>query len=360
MTKKLLMLATLLLLGCSEGEKENQDILSIFPENKKLENPEILLKDLALDASGIVMFDSIAVVSCYSSPSLTAHNLKSKVQVKWLHKGKAANEMLHFMGMSKYNDSTLYVSSDPDKVFLYNIRKIINNDFTPINIYKIKHSPFSTSAMLEEGVFVYPAKNPDNKGKTSFCKENLNDNTIAYFGSYPKGDKNLDLIPTHDFSLATTYQARVLANPKKDKIVASYSYGAGFNIIDAKTNSLTNRIIYHYPLYEIIPFYNAFLVKLDKDCVYGLEPIFTTDSSIYFLFSNKTRNANRNIALGLGNWEKYILKYNWDGEPLAKYELEYGAIECSISDDETAIYAVTESSAISDSDSGVFLLKYEM
>lgn len=165
-----------------------------------------------------------------------------------------------------------------------------------------------------------------------FC---IFENRNLTVGEYPAEDVSIEKFPTENNCKLNAYQGTPVLKPDRSKSVVTYYYAVGFDIIDLETLRLEQSLFYQYPQVEAsyIPELKTHAIKRDMNSLRGFLDAWCSDDFIYFLYSGKTFSDPNHTA------GKYILKYNWSGEPLCLYELDRDIACFALDKDETTLYA---------------------
>lgn len=341
--KKIKILAVILLSGLFSCEKHNSvstiDVLKQFSKTIELSQPEVLISDL-LDPAGIIKLDSLLVISePMNDPMLTMYSISGKHIANFLRKGRGPGETSNLLFATSYTDSTFQVTVDPESVFLYKMKDVLSGKTLPYCEFNLPIGKYAFSTILKynDDDYLYIGKDSEkhDNNDNRFCVYHADSKTIDSFGVYPEKDESIVEFPTEDYSKLNAYQGRPVLKPDHSKSVISYYYAVGFDIIDLKTLHIEKSLFYQYPQVEVsyIPELKINAIKRDLNSLRGFLDVWCNDDSIYFLYSGKFF-SNSDHSAG-----KYILKYNWDGEPLCIYQLDQEISCFTLDKGETTIYA---------------------
>ncbi len=342
MTKYVLLMLTLTVFGCTanNNKQKNSDCLAAFKSEITLNDGLVLIDSILYEPTNIAMFDSLVV---YSTPNTEAHltlqNHKTKNSCTWLKVGRAGNEIVNFMGMTKYNDSIIQVNAAPSDLLYYNVKDIIKGNTNPLEVVKFEHQPFSTAIRLNDTMICFQGLNIENTtANTRYCTKDIKNGVTKYWGEYPSGDTEFDKIPSNDFSRLTAYQNCMIYNHHKGLAVSYFYMAVGFEIVNPKQNEIIMSRFYQYPMVDIeyISQFNLNFVRTKPESKRGFLDAAIIDSSIYFLYSDKTF-GNKDSRQG-----RYILRYDWEGNPIRKYLLPYDVTSFTVAGDNIIVSAYDE------------------
>lgn len=341
---KLKIKAIAILLGVLFSCTKNNSVTTVdpltqFSKTIELKEPKIIISDL-LDPTGIIILDSLIMVSePNNDPMVSLYCLSGKFITSFLRKGRGPGETSNLLDISPYTDSIIQISVDPESVFLYNKNDLLSGNLLPYNEYNLPKGnyAFSTIMKYSDNEFLYVGKNSNKRDECDnrFCIYHADSDAIDFFGEYPVEDVSITKFPTEDYSKLNAYQGKPLLKPDHSKSVIIYYYAVGFDIIDLETLKVDKNIFYQYPQVETayIPELKANAIKRNMNAFRGFLDAWCSDNHIYFLYSAKTFSAP-DYSIG-----QYILKYNWDGDPICLYQLDKEISCFALDKDETYIYA---------------------
>lgn len=348
----LLFFVLSLLSSCKSFYKKNvQDVFSAFSQIHYLDNPQLVLADL-YDPQNIMLMDSLLFIrESKNDPMLWAYGLSGECHASFLRKGRGPGETSNLLRICPCDKDTFQASVDPESTFVYRIDSVLNGGKLPAEQYHLPTGSFALSPVITcgEGRLLYIGRVMGDANETRFCMYDTATEKIHSFGSYPAGDKEIAEYPVDDYSKLTAYQGDICLKPDGTKAVVIYFYAVGLDILDLQCLEIETSVFYRYPQVELnyIPALKANVVKRKMDGYRGFKDVWCSDDHIYILYTAKRFDEAYNTG-------RYILKYDWEGNPLCVYQLSQDVSCIAIDTDETWIYA-----GISD-DKNAQLIRYKI
>lgn len=305
------------------------------------------------ETSGIIVWDSLVILGgSANDPMISVYDVSGKLLAACLRKGRGPGETAQLLRLSPGDDATFQAAVDPESVFLYRFDSIAAGNRLPHRIYALPpgNHAFPAATHIGSGKLLYVGRQPRDANSKRYCIFDTNAGTVRPFGDYPSDDRAIREYPTDDNSKLTAYQGFPVLKPDRSKAVVIFYYAEGFEILDVCDPGVRKSVFYQYPQVDLayIPEFKIHVVKRREDSFRGFLNAWCSDNAIYVLHSGK-RFSDPSYGTG-----RYILKYDWDGEPLCLYRLDR-AVSCfALDETESFLFAV------SSGEDAVELLRYRM
>lgn len=243
--------------------------------------------------------------------------------------GRADNEF----AMQIYNEEITSI----DKFEVYSAGKIKTVEFgegsatishTKDFPLKAGSQPINRPRKIDDNTYFYDNMSVSNK-TCEYVLFDIKTRTETYFSPLQQWcGKELN-----DVEYNMLYMRDSRYNPYQDKIAVVYHNFPVLKIIDRKS--------FDERLYRIdVEGFNP--TKATGETIYFVEP-YVTDNYIYVMWANTSKeNAVREET----DFTPHIFKFDWSGNMLANYELNYPIVSFTVSEQESKIYGT----AIGDKD----------
>lgn len=309
--------------SCSSDAEEpaQERILKAFAVT---ENPPMLQKVsyLGMDECHGMLANATTVFSFGNSVpgyQLAINEVSSSGEV-WglLQKGRAFGESAHVSGIQITKDS-LYVSAEPNRLFVYSLDSLSHHKPYPEHAYEIE--PLASNVIrTSEGDFLYIRRNLDDPRNSTLYKLVREDGSELHFGEFEPLDIEL---PADDESKQTAWQGKMTASPGMDKAVCLFSYAAGFDLIDVRSQRII-RCLWERPnvVVRAVPQLKINMIRPAEDFSNIFRDCCVSDEYVYLL-ARTTDGA-----------EYWVLKYDWSGNAVSRMPLPSGWTYSKIAVDE--------------------------
>ena len=337
--KKLLFFALfcVLLISCKEKDILFRDVLSDFDVVVELSAPKTIIDNL-LNPVHLSVCNSLILFSEKTDSTTTVlYDTSGNHIINFLWKGRGPGETANTLDVSFYNDMIIQASVHPERIFLYDINQLLSGKQMPCGIHSLDAGDYASATILQcdDDVLFYVGKDPKSKiNDNRFCIRDIKRNILYSFGRFPEEDIVISEFPEEDYSRQTAYQGRPVLKPDHTKIVVPYYYAVGFDIVNRDERIVECSNFYQYPGVECqyISQIKATAVKRNEEKYRGFLDACCSDESIYFLYSAKKLGDPGNV------YGKYVLKYNWKGEPECCYILDREVVNIAIDKNEKYLY----------------------
>jgi len=311
-------------------------IFKSFPKTEKLYSQEIIISKETSSMGDIVIKDSILIMKNSYDRSEKLFHFFHKNSLLYLGATGRTGK-----GPGEYNGARLVESigkSDDLHILDLNNRKLffLNIDSILKNPVYIPYKKTSTSIQLEETrivrasdilietqlsdstflAYLYPAF------ENRFVIVNDDMEVIHLFGEFPPMEnKGIPKDPFLVHFLSNFYQRGTLqVNKELGKMAFSHSYMDLIEVYDLQSKlKLINIIgpdVNFPPDYQIVGNGNWKNSSPCKSCKAGYSTIVSSAKYIYALYSDKLfYDRSKSLA-------KYLFQFDWDGNPICKYELD--------------------------------------
>lgn len=333
-----LLLLSMLSVSCREKSVNYyKDVLEEFAQQVALPSPVTVIDGL-VNPAGLSVSDSF-ILFRENTDSTTAvlYDTDGNHIVGFLWKGRGPGETSNTLDVSFYDDNTIQASVDPERVFLYKVDALLAGNRMPYMIHSLAEGDYASATIIQcdDSLLFYVGKEPGNPvNETRFCLRDMRDGTLDAFGEFPEDDVIITEFPYDGYSRQTAWQGRPLLKPDHTKVVIPYYYAVGFDIVDIGSRKVECSSFYQYPgvICDYLPQLGTTVVKKDEGKYRGFPAACCTDDAVYFLYSAK--------KLGdLGNSSgKYVLKFNWAGEPECCYILDREVAGIAVDKNEKYLY----------------------
>ncbi len=310
-----------LLVGACDSE--NEFTSRITPLDSFITSVELPLGECVIDnlvnPQGVDVRDSLILIRDNSLGRFASiYGMSGFHIVDFVHRGRGPGETSNLLKVSFCNDSVICAMIASETLLYYNVNELLDGKVLPYNSYTLKNNyAFSTIAPCNDSTIFFVGKNlQDKSNSTRFCICNTHNDDVVYWGEFPSQDEVIKAAPADDYTRQTIYQGWPQICPDKTKIVTYYYYALGFDII-TMDNLQVNSVFYQYSAVkpEYIPQLGINVIRENKDALCGFLDAACTNQGIYLLYSGKCfADATHDIG-------RYILHYDWVGNPIQCYKL---------------------------------------
>ncbi len=172
--------------------------------------------------------------------------------------------------------------------------------------------------------------------KNRYAVLDQNGKTLSFNFEYPADDKN----SATNFQKAMAYQGGLVANPNGTKCFSYCIYSEIFEILQLqKEGTLTKIKDIHFDKAIYIPEgdgKNSASAVIKKESKMAFLSGAATDKYIYLLYSGRVIGTDFYFALKSNT----ILVFDWDGNPIIRYNLDVDINTFTVSEDNKIIYAI--------------------
>ncbi len=337
--------------SCKEQQVKIVDVRSNFSTKIQLSSPQNFISDI-LEPTQIVICDSLLFISDrHNSSMINVYDLNGNHITETLYKGRGPGESSNILRIFA-NNHHLYASVADGNIYCYHLDDIRNNKRLPDRVLSLPDNLYSfPSISVANNQLLFVGRNNDlsNICQTRFCCYNIDKQILQEFGEFPLTDKSLYSYPQNDYSKYTAYQGHIHPSPDGNKAVVIYFYAVGLDIININQKEIKTSVFYQYPEVELVNIGDTAVktVKRKEKSKRGFLDVWCNNEYIYVLYSDKQFNQEYNQGC-------YILKYDWDGNPICEIELDREALCISIDQHNRYLYVVTPT------DTGSDIVRYEL
>lgn len=337
--------------SCKDSKQNTPNVL--FANSIKLSecNFSINNDDLAR-IEGLQSNDSkLITLDYHSGKSFTLFdNNSGKAIGRFGKTGQGPNEIP--LGTYGYIEKdNFFISSDEiGYIAKYNIDSLSKNiDLDPVQLtrYKIPEAQFSRIIPIDDSLFLGAGTYGSEFQYLLFDKSS---NILDY---------NIEIYNAHDIAINKYHkflsnQGILRKRPNKKQFVYSIDYSSNIDFFEIKNNKilLTKSLRLKDPIYTAIQDNNLNRVIPANDNVIGYLDISTTENYVYALYTDKKIKENDTYNDFNSN---IILIFDWDGQPIKKYELPNEVYYITINEKLKRIYA-----ALLNEDQGWTIKCYEL
>lgn len=315
----------LCLSGCKTNNANNIHIeVSKFPKEETLYSESLQVPPVLLHPGGMFISDNYLIVCDLEKDTIFSFfELPSCrfVEGKGL-KGRGPNELLNVNpqtistkdnGLSLYDSGTATIK----RISFDNGFKIIES----IPLHSSTHSPFGINCFIELGDDIFCFLN-DAEKDTEYVLQNNITGSKEEFGLYPNLTNNY----ADPVERMFTYLKGNAAKPDQSLFVSFYHYFKFFRIFNAN-GEILKEISVH-----VEPYNKHYSSNTDENLVFYGQPK-VSDNYIYVFCANRKPKEPSKGTTELQVWD-------WDGNPIAKYELDKTLSHFVVSEEYNKIYAV--------------------
>jgi hypothetical protein len=335
---KLIFLAAFVML-CSCKEKSN-DYLERFTVNKYIVHQKMHLNQGSFFSNVYALEfseNNLIVYDVDNKNFFTLLDLKNNTIVsKFVEKGQGPNEIIGMPTPATLLNNANLFFFDRSKRAVFNVN--FSNNKTPIVIqcknYRTNQSIVSILPLLS-GKFV--SIGLFEKGR--YLVQDSLGNELSYNFSYPVQSNEEQMSNRHK---ALAFQGDFKRKPTGDKIVFAASTSELIEILKIDSSGEMNMIFqWHGNIGKYTPYgdgkkHTSAAISSDSKVVFVR--VNTTNKYIYLLYSGKI--IKNNIANAYKG--KSIFVIDWDGNPVARYNLDIDVSCIAVSDDDKTLYAIAE------------------
>lgn len=319
-----------LILSCKKGVSET----NTFKDSAKLNHQKVFEDEDLIFRNGEMIYfsiDSSLVMVSYKSDSLLLKvNLNNKEVSHFIPVGNGPEEFVNIILTQKLSDSTLmFMDANSSQLFQLNIitgeviKDLKYDNGRCLTMVKNDNCYFSTG-IFEEGMF-------------GIWKDN---EFVRHVFDYP--DDKID--NKNNASKGLAYQGKLLVNDNLDRLFFCSSLFSYFELFEVNCENIEIKSLKKSYIgeYEYVPSQDENLVFAHpvKGNRQGYIDAVSTNELIYLLYSGRSIED-----VGINNQEEtrlanQILVYDWDGNPIIKYETDVDLKNICINNDSNIIYGV--------------------
>ncbi|MDR0700349.1 MAG: TolB-like 6-bladed beta-propeller domain-containing protein [Tannerella sp.] len=329
--KKIILLLSLILLIISCKNKRTQ--IDIFPDTVKINHSKLLEgEDLVFLGGEMLYFNS--------DSSLIIHNPKSDSLMIKLNLGN--KKISHLIPTGNGPDEFIYINvaqKTSDSVFLF-------QDMNSAQLYQmnILSGKIEKKFTYENSKCMEIVKMNNNYIATGLFNEGMfalwnNNSFLCYMYEYPNDNVDNKKMA----SKAMAYQGKMLVNEHLDRLIfcsSKFSYFELFQFDTNNVNSIKKNYAGKYE-YTISPDDNIIFAHPYENNREGYIDAYATDERIYLLYSGRSIedvNVTTHEKACLSN---QIIVYDWDGNPVIRYETDVDLKKICVNNADNTIYAIS-------------------
>lgn len=332
----LLTLAIGVICSCEESKK---GILGDFNDTVNL-SEDICVLNECIAPNHIVLVDTFLFYEEMEDRDLLrCLNLNTKDVKGFLSRGNGPDEALNVINLSSFlgNDNYLQAFISPEKIYLYDIKNMIDSNIRPIEIIKMCKGQYAYSSafLINQNEMFYVGKK--NESDTCrYCVYDFLKDSLYSYGSFPREDLNCYEFPDTDSSKQLAYQGHFVISPNGKKIFFYFYYALGFEIVDVENHKIEYSKFYQYPDVRVnyIPELGINKLNRNQDSYRGFLDASVTEHFIYVLYAGKRFSEDYSSGI-------HVLKYDWKGIPQAHYKLNVEVTSIAVDEKETFLYCTT-------------------
>jgi hypothetical protein len=348
----LLLLSILILISCKN--KKSESPINLFSDSKKISEKKFNINDDSLALiEGIQCNDSSLIVIDYNSGK--SFTLFSPLNGKYIGRfgriGQGPGEIpLGCYGNLECNRFTIAYSYT-GLIAMYNTNALLKNiDSKPKELtkYKIPEAMLSRIIPLNDSIFLGAGVFKSEFQYLLFNNANkIVDYKVSIFNSK---DKKINIYHKH-----LSNQGTLKKHPSENKFVYSVKYSSNIDFLKIVKNRIHVIKSIHFKNPAFTPIQNGIINQIvpDKNCTIGYLDLATSSKYVYALYTDKHFFNNNDKE---NNYcSKTVLVFDWNGNPVKKYELKNEAYYITINEHYKTLYA-----AIKKSDGGWSVVYYEL
>jgi len=342
--------ALTLLLVCCQVQKKN--ILELFKIEKKLQHEKIEMKhnDYLFHAWCMYKTGNYLVINDDNGKTyMSIFDLKEQRYINhFIKKGAGPNEMFsppqsitpltnnqlsYFDAQARIIYQANY--SKPDSIKITKIKNFTNTQTLFLGLIPMAYDYYVGIGLIESGRYAVIDKNGKN---------------VSINFDYPKDEMKQG----NNFQKALAYQGGLIPNSDKTKF---FFYCISSEILEImqlqKNGTLTKIRDIHFDYATYRPEgdgKNTIAATIMKESKAAFISATATSNYIYLLYSGRTIGVDINLAFKSNT----ILVFDWEGNPIKRYNLDIDITTFTVSEDDKTIYAISNTSVDTD------LIKFKM
>ncbi|RZS98411.1 BF3164 family lipoprotein [Cecembia calidifontis] len=341
MKKTLIYLILVFLIGCDSSLKY-KDIdytftLNAIPEIKPLKAMRMDL-GLLLSPVQIFFYDSLLFVSAANQPfnvKVFDTNKDNELIGEIFENGMGPSETLSVFNLIFLDDGTVWVHdvvSTLMKRFLFDIKgdAILVEEIESLAFM----NPILSSVYLRNDQFYTTTQAIVPLSR--FLVYSREGDEISGVGNYP--DYGIEMPP---MVAVDVFSGQLISNPQKDKMVLAYEYTDLIELYDEKAN-LLKRI--HGP-HQFVPDFDIgdrsgtpYMKRVFNKTQHAYKSLAASEELIFLLYAN-----GKTVKPGEGEASIHhnkVLAIDWEGNPLAFYELDHAVTSIAVDWEKRIIYGL--------------------